>query len=300
MKLLAAAALLCLSGLAPDSPALAAAQDKVELRWKWQKGQELVYKSVQKTQLEFGGQAMDQHMGYTYSLAVVDVSEAGEATITVKYLAVATKGNGPQGEYDYDSEKDKEAPAEGPAAMQAKMVGQSFTMKMTPSGRVTDVQGYDKVLEAMTKGAGEEAAAARAQLKQMFNNDTFKGMMQQMAPPLPDAKVAKGDTWDNDFVVKMPMIGGMNFTLKSKLADAKDNNAHIEQDIKVELKGGDKDNPLAGLVEIKDGKGKATSVFSLDKGCFVSQKSAMDMTISVQGQSMPMKTAVELTLVTRK
>ncbi|HLY11639.1 MAG TPA: DUF6263 family protein [Planctomycetota bacterium] len=290
MKLLIAALLL----------ALPAAQDKVELRWKWQKGQELVYKSVQKTQLEFGGQPMDQHMGYTYSLTVTDLSESGEATITVKYLAVATKGNGPTGEYDYDSEKDKEAPTEGPAAMQSKMLGQSFTMKMTPTGKVTDVQGYDKVLEAMTKGAGEEAAAARAQLKQMFNNDTFKGMMQQMAPPLPEDKVGKGDTWKNEFLVKMPMIGGMTFTLNSKLADLNENSAHIEQDIKVELKGGDADNPLAGLVEIKDGKGKATSVYSTEKGCFLSQKSAMDMTIAVQGQSMPMKTAVELTLISRK
>jgi len=290
MKLLMAAFLL----------SLPAAEDKVELRWKWQKGQELVYKSVQKTQLEFGGQPMDQHMGYTYSLTIADVAESGEATITVKYLAVVTKGNGPTGEYDYDSEKDKEPPAEGPAAMQAKMVGQSFTMKMTPTGKVTDVQGYDKVLEAMTKGSGEEAAAVRAQLKQMFNNDTFKGMMQQMAPPLPEEKVGKGDSWSNEFQVKMPMIGGMNFTLKSKLSDLQDNNAHIEQDIKVELKGGDKDNPLAGLVEIKDGKGKATAVYSTDKGCFLSQKSSMDMTISVQGQSMPMKTVVELTLVSRK
>ena len=290
MKLLMAAFLL----------ALPAADDKVELRWKWQKGQELVYKSVQKTQLEFGGQPMDQHMGYTYSLTIAEVAESGEATITVKYLAVVTKGNGPTGEYDYDSEKDKEAPAEGPAAMQAKMVGQSFTMKMTPTGKVTDVQGYDKVLEAMTKGSGEEAAAVRAQLKQMFNNDTFKGMMQQMAPPLPEEKVGKGDSWSNEFQVKMPMIGGMNFTLKSKLSDLQDNNAHIEQDIKVELKGGDKDNPLAGLVEIKDGKGKATAVYSTDKGCFLSQKSSMDMTIAVQGQSMPMKTVVELTLVSRK
>jgi hypothetical protein len=265
------------------------------------KGQELVYKSSQKTLLDLGGQPMDQQMGYTYSLTVKDVAESGEATIQVKYLAVVTKGSGPQGEYDYDSEKDKEAPKEGPAAMQSKMVGQSFVMKMTPVGKVTDVQGYDKVLEAMLKDGGPDADQQRAQLKQMFNNDTFKGMMQQMAPPLPDEKVGKGDGWSNEFVVKMPMLGGMTFTLKSKLADLKDNNAHIEQDIKVALTAStEKDNPLAGLVEIKDGKGKATSVYSTEKGCFLSQKSAMEMTIAVQGQAMPMKTIVELTLVSRK
>ncbi len=290
MKLLSAVLLLPL--LLP--------QDKVELRWKWVQGQELIYKSSQKTVLDLGGQPMDQQMGYTYSLKVQAVAESGEATILVKYLSVISKGNGPQGEYDYDSEKDKEAPKEGPAAMQAKMIGQSFTMKMTPVGKVTDVQGYDKVLEAMLKDAGPEADAQRAQLKMMFNNDTFKGMMQQMAPPLPEEKVGKGDAWNNEFVVKMPMIGGMTFTLKSKLADLKDGNANIEQDIKVALAGGEKDNPLAGLVEIKDGKGKATSVYSTDKGCFVSQKSAMEMTIAVQGQSMPMKTVTELTLVPKK
>ena len=291
MKMLAAAVLLL--------PLVT--QDKVDLRWKWQKGQELVYKSSQKTLMEFGGQPMDQQMGYTYSMTVTDVSDAGEATIQVKYIAVVTKGVGPQGEFEYDSERDKEAPQEGPAALQARMVGQSFTMKMNPLGRVTDVKGYDKVLDAMIKGAGEEAAPMKMQLKQMFNNDTFKGMMQQMAPPLPEEKVAQGDKWANDFTVKMPMIGGMKFATKAKFSDFKDNNATIDQDIQVNMVGAeDKDNPLAGLVEIKDGKGKATAVFSVEKGCFISQKSTMEMKISFSGNEMPMKSVVELKLLNKK
>jgi hypothetical protein len=286
MKLLGAALLLTLA-----SPP----QEKVELRWKWAKGQELVYKSQQKTLLELLGQPIEQQMAYTYSMTTSEVSATGEATLQVKYLAVATKGNGPQGEFDYDSEKDKEAPAEGPAAMQARMVGQSFTMKISAVGRVTDVKGYDKVLEAMMKG--EEP---NPQMKQMFNNDSFKGMMQQMAPPLPDPAVGKGDPWVTDFVVKMPMIGGMKFTQNSKLTDLKEGNAHIDQDIKVELNKGDPDNPFAGLVELKDAVGKASAVFSVEKGCFLSQKSGMEMKIAVQGQEMPMKTVVELKLISRK
>ena len=278
---------------------LSVQEGKVELRWKWQKGQELVYKTSQKTLLEFGGQPLDQQIGYTYSMTVQDVTESGEATIVMKYLGVVAKGTGPTGDYDYDSEKDKEPPADGPAAMQARMIGLSFTMKITTQGRVTDVQGYDKLLEAMTKGT-EDNPAVKAQLKQMFNNETFKGMMQQMAPPLPEAKVAKGDTWSSDFTIKMPMIGAMTFSMASKLADLKENNAQVDQDIKVELKGVEKDNPLAGLVEIKDAKGKASGIFSLEKGCFLSQKSSMDMILGVQGQQMPMKTVVELKLVSRK
>jgi hypothetical protein len=243
---------------------------------------------------------MEQVMGYTYSMTVTELSEAGEATLQVKYLAVATRGSGPQGEYDYDSEKDKEAPAEGPAAMQAKMVGQSFTMKVTPLGRVTAVTGYDKVLEAMMKGAPDDNPALRMQLKQMFNDESFKGTMQQMFPPLPEAKVGKDDTWKSDFVVKVPMIGGMTFSQNSKIADLKGTDAQIEQDLKVEMKGGDKDNPLAGVVELKDAKGKASAVFSTEKGCIVSQKSATEMKLGVQGNEMPMKSTVEMKLVSKK
>jgi hypothetical protein len=286
MTFLAAALLLI---LAP------AVQEKSELRWKWKKGEELVYKSQQKTLLELLGQPIEQQMAYTYSMTVSEVSETGEATLQVKYLAVAAKGSSPQGEFDYDSEKDKEAPADGPGALHARMVGQSFTMKMDATGRVTDVKGYDKVVEAMMKG--EEP---NPQFKQMFSNDSFKGMMQQMAPPLPKAKVGKGDPWETDFVVKMPMIGGMKFTQSSKLSDLKEGNAHIDQDIKVELVKGEPDNPFAGLVELKDAAGKASAVFSVEKGCFLSQKSAMELKIAVQAQEMPMKTVVELKLVSRK
>ena len=57
MKLLAPALMLALS---LDSGLLAKQEGKVELRWKWQKGQELIFKSSQKTLLEFGGQTLWQ------------------------------------------------------------------------------------------------------------------------------------------------------------------------------------------------------------------------------------------------
>lgn len=289
MKLLAAALLLALPLL----------QDKVELRWKWTKGQELVYKSTQKMIMEFGAAPMEQHMGYTYSMTVTDVADSGEATLTIKYLAVVARGSVPV-EYDYDSEKDKEAPTEGPAAMQAKMVGQSFTMKLTPLGRVTAIQGYDKVLDAMMKGAPEDNPQVRMQLKQMYNDDAFKGTMQQMFPPLPEGKVGKDDPWKSEFIVKVPMLGGMTFSQDSKVTEVKEGNAHFDQDLKVEMKGGDKDNPLASVMELKEAKGKASAAFSSDKGCILTQKSTMAMKMAVQGNPVTMTTTGELKLVSRK
>src|SRR6185503_19483620 len=230
MKIFATALVLAVSmSLGSGLPALARdRQDKVELRWKWTKGQELVYKSSQKMIMEFGGAPMEQAMGYTYSMSVNEVADTGEATLTIKYLAVVARGSIPV-EYDYDSEKDKEAPADGPAAMQAKMVGQSFTMKLNPLGLVTSIQGYDKVLDAMLKGAPEDNPQMRTQLKQMYNDEAFKGTMQQMFPPLPESKVGKDDPWKSEFVVKVPMLGGMTFSQNSKITDIKDGNAFFDQ-----------------------------------------------------------------------
>lgn len=289
--------------LVPALALLLAAQDgKVDLRWKYQKGQELRYKTVQKTATEAAGNTIQQEMSTTFAMNVDDVDDKGLATLTCKYDAVAIKMAGLQ-ELDYDSEKDKEAPDEPMAQMMSKLVGQSFTMKMTPSGKVTDVKGFDKILEAMMKGAGGEAEQemARQMMKQMFSDDAFKSMMQQMSPPLPEEKVGKGDTWSNEFTLKMPFLGAMKFGIKSKLNDIKEKNAHIDQDLKIELKPDDKDeNPLAGLVELKDAKGKSTCVFSLERGLFLSQKATMEMTLAAGGQEMPVKTETELKLVEKK
>jgi len=289
--------------LIPTLALLLSAQDeKLELRWKYQKGQELRYKTTQKTATEAAGSSIKQEMSTTFAMKVDEVDEKGLATLTCKYDAVAIKMSGFQ-ELDYDSEKDKEAPDEPMALMMSKLVGQSFVMKMTPSGRVTDVKGFDKILEAMMKAAGEDAdqEMARQMMKQMFSDDAFKSMMQQMSPPLPEEKVGKGDTWSNEFTLKMPILGSMKFGIKSKLNDIKEKNAVIDQDVKIELKADEKDeNPLAGLIELKDAKGKSSCVFSLERGLFLSQKATMEMTIAAGGQEMPVKTESELRLIEKK
>jgi hypothetical protein len=64
-------------------------------------------------------------MGYTYSLTTTDVAESARRRHG-QYPAVR-EGHRLTGEYDYDSEKDKEPP------------GAKMPMKMTPTGKVTDV-----------------------------------------------------------------------------------------------------------------------------------------------------------------
>jgi hypothetical protein len=269
-------------------------QEKVDLAWKFQKGQEHRYRLTQKMATEFGGATIAQEMGSTYSMKVTEVDEKGAATLTCTYEAVAVKANFPE-EYDYDSEKDKEPPEQEYPKMMSRIIGKAFTMRMTPRGQVTDVKGIDKLLETMLAGAENEQAGQMA--KQMFNDEAFKTMMQQMSPMLPEQKVGKGETWANDFTIKMPIIGALKYAIKSKLNDLKDQNALIDQEIKIEIKADpNENNPLAGLFELKDAKAKASSVFSLEQGRFLSQRSVMEMTLSAQGNDVPVKAETEMKL----
>jgi hypothetical protein len=266
------------------------AQDKVELRWKFKEGQVHTFRNTQKNITSFGGQQMEQEQGQTQQMTVKAVDAQGVADLEFKITGMSVKARGLQ-EMEWDSEKDKDGPGDPQSQMLSRMLGQTFLTRMSPAGKVLEVKGMDKILDAMLKDAGQEAQLAATQLKEMFSNDAQKGMMQQMAPQLPERAVGKGDTWQNDFTLKFPMMGGLKFAITSKLADLKGDEAVIEQDIKMEMKAeADPNNPLAGLMEIKSAKGTATSSFSVGRGLFLSQKTSMEMTISANGQEIPIKT----------
>lgn len=287
MKLFVAAALL-----------MPAQDGAVELKWKFEKGRELAYRQSQKQVMEILGTAMEQEQSQTHVWTVKDVAADGTATIETKCVAIASKASGAM-EFEYDSEKDKEVPENPQVRMMAKMLGKSFTLKMTPHGKIVEMKGFDVLVDEMLKELGDDAGPMRDMMKQMMSDDTMKSSMQQLAPMLPEKPVSKGEKWKNDFTLKFPMIGGMKFGVASTLKDVAGGSAHVEQDWTIELKGGedDKDNPLAGLIKITDSKGKALIDFSIEKGCFISQKMTMEMTIEAQGQLMPIKTHSEMKLV---
>lgn len=287
MKLLAAALVL----------ALPLQDGKIDLRWKFEKGQALSYKTVQKNGFEAGGIAVEQEMSQVMSLTTTEVDDKGTGTLTVKYESLAARGTGLL-EYDYDSEKDKKESDNPMVKVLAKLVGQSFTVKVTPTGQVSEVKGFEKILEKMAAEGGDEGT--NMMLKQMLSNDTMKTMMQQWFSPLPSEKVGKGDGWTNDVSMPVPPLGQMKMTFKSKLSDVKDGNAHIDQDIKIELVVDKDAGALPVQVEMKDVKGKSTAVFSVEKGRFQSSKVEVQFVMSAAGQEFTAKTTGSTELVEKK
>ncbi len=276
--------------------------DPVELRWRYAKGDVLRYAMIQRVSTDAGGVPVRQQVS-TLAFEVTDVGPTGTVTLRALYEAVAARASGIQ-EYDFDSEKDKEPPDDPAARMMATLVGQSFTLRMGADGKVLEVKGYDKVADAMSRAvAGDDAAKERARqaLGQMFSDEAFRSRMQQLAPPLPEGKVRKGDSWSNDFSISLPLVGRVNYGIRSRLAGVNDGDAAIEQEIRLEFKGGDdRDNPLAGQVEAKDARGKSNCVFSIARGRIVSQKAAIDMVLVMGKTSVPVHAETELKLLGKK
>ena len=275
--------------------------DAVELRWKYRMGETIRYRMTQKVSSDVNGTPVRQQMATTMALEVREIDGKGCVTIEARYEAVAARASGAQ-EYDYDSEKDKEPPDDPAARMMSKLVGQSFRLRMAADGKVLEVSGYEKLVEAMSRGVGDDAATrerARQALGQMFSDEAFKSRMQQLAPPLPEGRVKKGDSWAGEFSLKMPVVGGVKYTLRSKLADLKDGHAFIEQDIKVEFQP-EGEAPLAGQVEVRDAKGKSSAVFSVEQGRFVSQKAAVDLVLVAGKSGVPVRVETELRLLDKK
>ena len=281
--------------------ALLLQDDGVELRWKYPKGETIRYRMSQKVSSEVNGTPVRQQMATTVALAVKDVDEKGVVTLEARYEAVAARASGVQ-EYDYDSEKDKEPPDDPAARMMSKLVGQSFGLTMSAAGKVLEVKGYEKLVEAMSRGVADDEAGrerARQALAQMFSDEAFKSRMQQLAPPLPEGRLKKGDGWSGDFTIRMPVVGTVRYVLRSKLADVAGGDALIDQEIKVEFKA-DPETPLSEQVQVRDAKGKSTAVFSVARGRFVSQKAAVEMVLVAGKSTVPVRVETELTLLEKK
>lgn len=284
MKILAAAVLL-----------LAAQEGRVELRWKFEKGRELRYRVSQKTTAPIPGGSLEQQMSTTYSLTVEEVDAKGAATLRVKYEKLSIRSTGPQA-YEYDSEKDKDLD-DAEARSLGKIIGQSFTIRMAPSGAVEGLAGAEKLLAVLFKESPPGAGKNRENLKRIFSDDALKGTLQHMFVPLPPAAVAPGESWSSRHARALPFFGKTEQTTVTKLREVKEGRAILDQEMRLEMAQDDPDNPLAGVLEVRDVKGRGEGAFSVGEGAFRSVKLELEMTLTGGGKSVPFRAVTEVTRV---
>lgn len=267
-----------------------AASDKVELRFRFEEGKS--YKLLVTVEqnivmwIEGEEQEINQTIGIGETFNVKKVDADGTATIEVTFGSMSMKMDGPTGQFDYDSEDPPEEiplPARGFAAM----VGQGFTMKMTPDGQVKELSGVgemlEKIVESLELSEGPMKDMIVEGIKNHFGDKALKEMMEQMLGGFPGKPVGIGDSWSQELTLTM----GFPMTIENTctLIDRKDGVATIKVESTIKP---NKDAPpmKIGPMTMKyDLKGTQKGTFKLDEatGWFVGgemkQKMSGEMTM---------------------
>lgn len=211
--------------LALLASSVGAQQPQLDLRLKFAKGDtHRMNVTIDQTVLQTvqgARQETRQTIGVVYTFSVDDVDAAGVATITVQYDSVSFHARTPNGPVDYDS---SQPPGQIPsmASGLAALVGQGYSMKTSPNGKVVEVSGLDKllagVLGKLNVSEGPARTAAEKALREQINEQNMRSNLQNIFAPFPDKLVALGESWTrkNQISIGFPLVIETTYTLQNR------------------------------------------------------------------------------------
>jgi hypothetical protein len=163
---------------------------------------------------EFTGGHTGNKTEMTFTQQIQSINDKGNAVarITIKQLKyVTTIKNNVVTDFDSSSGKDKDNPL-------SKLIGQSYTIKMTPSGKVSRIIDANEALAAAAGApADDKIAAGLLSLKAITQRHTI--------PTLPDAdknQLRMGDTWSSIEDFSFDMMGTKSYEKIYTLKEIKD------------------------------------------------------------------------------
>src|SRR5262245_36533771 len=155
------------------------AQAQTTLRWKFKEGDKFNYVTEQSTTSvgNIMGMEIETKMGQTMDMTwvVKSVASDGGAELAQTIDRIRMKMETPFGAFDYDSKENK--PIEGQfgeimGPILTAIAGAEMTVKMAPTGEVSDVKIPEKVMESL------RGNPLLAQFGPMFSEDGLKQMAQ--------------------------------------------------------------------------------------------------------------------------
>jgi hypothetical protein len=260
---------------------------KVELDLKKGDVYQMVVEMENNISQEMMGQVADvkQNMVVTMRTKVLDASTNGGFKIEQSYerMKVEVDVNGQQ--MSLDSDGDALNPQN---AALAKVKEAVIQYDVTPSGEVTNVTGFDELIQSL--GSSPQAAGM---MKGMMNDD----MMVNFFNYLPKEKVGKGDKYSS--VVAMPEMMNMEVTTNYIVNEISKEELVLDVDSKIDL------NPTEPIVQngmsvnVKaTGTQKGSYVVSREDGMPKSSeiKQEMEMTMSMKNPQNGEDMTIPMTL----
>jgi hypothetical protein len=187
----------------------------------------------------------------SFAIAKPDADGNKQATLAYKRIQMTTDQGGKKLAYD------SAGPADAQDANLAKAMGPLTKVKLEMTigkdDKVTGIKGLDALWEEMAK-SDPQLAPMLAGMKQSFNDDTIKGMVEKMGELFPAKPLAVGDDWAVNTKMTVPMMGPMDIKQQCVLKAVEQSDAGKVAVIAYEAKIGSKENTTtmgAGQMSVK-------------------------------------------------
>lgn len=262
------------------------------LRWKFQPGEKLHYQMQQDTTIRSAAAARTDKTAIAQTIdltwTVTAVAADGVATMTQTIDRMRMKATTPEGVMEVDSASDA---IDGPLAQSMvpifkALIGAEFTLKMTPTGRIRDVEVPARALDVLK---------ASPQLGSMLSPEALKDMTAQATIPLPDKAVDVGEKWTDEknlAGVKLKMT--YTFEGPAELDRRKVDRISTKADMEITL-------PEAEGVQAEMETGELTGemFFDFAAGKLLSSSAKQNMAISIMAKEQSLRQEIQ-TLVSMR
>ena len=279
--------------------AVASAQDRLDLHWRWVEGRSLTYRVVEEMDQSIAsGEGTDMKWVRTirYREDVRRVDSRGVATVdrTYEAISVVVTRDGRRVEYDSDRPGTHGAASDPMIAPFAALAGKTISFDVDAEGQVLAVRGVSDLMKSVTSPLS--GGILDAQLDGFNATLTDESMRQQIEQSLrlvPGRAVRTGESWETAIRQPMPVVGVVEsrtrHTLRGTDRQAARSCARIESVGTLSLvrpEGDDLSRLLEGLVRVRltDSRLAGETHFDHADGCIVRSEMSMDSDWSV---SMP-------------
>jgi hypothetical protein len=244
------------------------------------------YQMVQDTQMRTASAdrtaktAIAQTIDLSWKVTAVDAEGVASMTQTIDRMRI--KATTQEGVMAVDSASAKN---EGPLATSMApifkaLIGAPFVMKMTPSGRIRDVQ---------IPASAVDALKTSPELGGMLSEDSLKEMTGQASIPLPEEPVEPGASWTDEKILAGVTLK-MTYTYGGPVDRDGKQLGKIATKADLEMKF-----PEAEGVKAEMEKGELTGEMFFDyaTGKLLNSSAKQDMIISIMGMGQSIRQEVQ-------
>jgi hypothetical protein len=290
-------------------------KDKIQLKYVVNKGDKFRFKvsmsssSSDKNTLGDNKEiTQSEEQNYFYSKEVTEIDNNGIITFKVTCDSITIDGKYDTITVKYSSNLYDSVRSQPNFFHYNSMAGESFFMRVSSIGEVTEVYGMEKIYDNLFKAFGDTLTEdEKAYIKQTQGLESIKDVLQQEYQVFPKNEVFVDSSWTRQYNAQLFVFGTLN-TNKYILKNLEEKNEHmyviVDATQVVEFQNKEaKDKGITYKLTNSETSGTGRIQVNLSRGCVVTKETSqtlkLEVSASAQGQSAKMmQTVVTHTKVT--